>query len=98
MNKKIGIYLLENKKIGGAWQINLMMINALNKLCKENYEIVVFQEKNILSKYLSKEIKTVNLKRKPIPKIFTTIISRIIRSKKIISFFFKYFRSSYSEN
>ncbi len=87
MNKKIGIYLLENKKIGGAWQINLMMINALNKLSKENYQIVIFQEENIWSKYLSTKVKIINLKRKLFPKVLTTIISRIIRSKKIISFF-----------
>ena len=37
--KRIGIYLVENKRIGGAWQINLMMLNALNKLVKENYEV-----------------------------------------------------------
>ena len=93
MNKKIGIYLLENKKIGGAWQINLMMLSALNKLSKENYEIVIFQEENIWSKYSSPSIKIINLKKKFFPKVLTTIISRIIKSKKIISFF-KYFRSS----
>ena len=87
MRKKIGIYLVENKKIGGAWQINLMMLNALNKLVKENYEIVIFQEEKIWSKYLSPKIKAINLKRKPFPKILTTIITRIIKSKKIISYF-----------
>jgi len=87
VKKKIGIYLLENKKIGGAWQINLMMLNALNKLSKENYQIIIFQEKNIWSRYASPKNQIINLKRKIFPKILTTIMSRIIRSKEIISFF-----------
>ena len=87
MQKKIGIYLVESKKIGGAWQINLMMLHALNKLVGENYKIIIFQEEKVWSKYLSPDIKVINLKRKLIPKIFTTIIARMIKSKKIISFF-----------
>ena len=87
MQKKIGIYLVESKKIGGAWQINLMMLNALNKLVRENYEIIIFQEEKIWSKYLSPKIRVINLKRKLIPKIITTIIVRMIKSKRIISFF-----------
>lgn len=87
MKKKIGIYLLEKKNIGGAWQINLMMLNALNKLSKQDYEVIVFQEARIWSKYLSPKIKVINLKRKLFPKIFTTIVTRIIKSKKIITYF-----------
>lgn len=85
--KKIGIYLLENKKIGGAWQINLMMLSALNKISRRNYEIVIFQEEDVWYKYLSSRIKIVSLKRKRIPKILTTIVSRIFKSQRIISFF-----------
>ena len=86
MIKKIGIYLLENKKIGGAWQINLMMLSALNKISK-NYQIIVFQEEKVWFKYLSSRVKTITLKRKKIPKILTTIVSRIFKSQNIISFF-----------
>ena len=90
MQKKIGIYLVESKKIGGAWQINLMMLHALNKLVGENYKIIIFQEEKVWSKYLSPDIKVINLKRKLIPKIFTTIIARMIKSKKLFLFFLIY--------
>ena len=86
MKKKIGIYLLEKKNIGGAWQINLMMLSALNKLSKQDYEVVVFQQEKIWSKYLSPKIQIINLKRKLFSKILTTIICRITKSKKIISY------------
>ena len=90
MQKKIGIYLVESKKIGGAWQINLMMLNALNKLVRENYEIIIFQEEKIWSKYLSPKIRVINLKRKLIPKIIKTIIVRMIKSKELFLFFLIY--------
>jgi len=86
VKKKIGIYLLEKKNIGGAWQINLMMLSALNKLSKQDYEVVVFQQEKIWSKYLSPKIQIINLKRKLFSKILTTIICRITKSKKIISY------------
>ncbi len=86
MKKKIGIYLLEKKNIGGAWQINLMMLSALKKLIIKDYKIVIFQQEKIWSKYLSPNIEIINLKRKLFPKILTTILCRIVKSKKIISY------------
>ena len=72
-----------------------MMLSALNKISRRNYEIVIFQEEDVWYKYLSSRIKIVSLKRKRIPKILTTIVSRIFKSQRIISFFFKFARSSY---
>ena len=85
--KKIGIYLVEGKKIGGAWQICLAFLEALKRLNKRKYKIYLFQEENIWSQYVSKDIKIVKVKRNKYAKSLTTIFSRFFNNKNWINYF-----------
>ena len=85
--KKIGIYLVEGKKIGGAWQICLNFLEALKKLDKKKFKIYLFQEENIWSKYTSKNVKKIKVKRNKFAKLLTTIFSRFISNKRLINYF-----------
>ena len=85
--KKIGIYLVEGKRIGGAWQICLTFLEALKNLNKKKYKIYLFQEENIWAKYIPKNTKIVKVKRNKFSKFLTTAFSRIFNSKYLINNF-----------
>jgi len=59
----IGLYLVENQKIGGAYQLCLNIISALKKLDTKKYRLTAFTEKNIWKKSLKNRFKIIPVKR-----------------------------------
>jgi glycosyltransferase involved in cell wall biosynthesis len=83
----IGLYLVENQKIGGAYQLCLNIISALKKLDTKKYRLTAFTEKNIWKKSLKNRFKIIHVKRNKFSKLATSLICKVSSNKKIITFF-----------